>query len=317
LGPLALRTVDLREADAGPQLDAALRADGFVQLVGHDIDWSLVEELRAGMDEFFALPPATKTQFEIADPLVNRGYRAPGSESLSYALGVAGLPDLFESFNVGHPDRHAPPLISPTPWPVDARFTDAALRYLREMAALANRIDVMIDELVGIGNLAERSRSGPDTMACIRYMRATAAGGFSPDHNRMGAHSDYTTFSILTPEPVVGLEILTSNGWQAVIPDPDVPLLNVGDLLAIWTNDEWPSTVHRVPIRGDGTDPGVRRTIAYFHYPDLEVEVGPLPGFGPSRYQPTTVADHLAGMLAGPKTGTLSTGTSTIGRRTL
>ncbi len=99
---------------------------------------------------------------------------------------------------------------------------------------------------------------------------------------QLGSHNDYTTFSILTPEPVVGLEILTSNGWQAVIPDPDV-----------------------------------RRTIAYFHYPDLKVEVGPLPGFGPSRYQPTTVADHLAGMLAGPKTGTLSTGTSTIGRRTL
>ena len=51
------------------------------------------------------------------------------------------------------------------------------------------------------------------------------------------------------------------------------------DLLAIWTDDAWPSTVHRVPLRGDGT--------------------------------PVTVAEHLAARLIGPKQQAPSAGTST------
>ena len=115
---MQLHTVDLNHDDADLQLDTALRAHGFVQLIGHGIDSEASDRLRVGIDSFFELPLATKQRYVIEDPLANRGYRGRGSESLAFALGQTSPPDLFESFNFGHPGRHRPPLIAPTPWQI-------------------------------------------------------------------------------------------------------------------------------------------------------------------------------------------------------
>lgn len=313
---MRLKDVDLESSAVGEQLDRALRTDGFAQLWGHGIAPAEIDALRLSVDGLFDLPLDTKLRHVIEEPLANRGYRSRGSESLSYALGAAAPPDLFESFNVGHDNRSDPPLMSPTPWPTAAPdFVAAAQRHLDRMADLAARLDGVVGPLIDQPDLVERSRNGPDTMASIRYRSEPDEASASPSQHRMGAHSDYTTFTILTAEPVLGLEILRPDGWHAVTPEPGALLLNVGDLLAMWTNDRWPSTVHRVPIRNDGTDPPVRRTVAYFHYPDLDEEVTPAPRFGPAKYPATTARVHLAAMLAGPKRLERSTGTSTLDGR--
>lgn len=322
----AIDTVDLSEFDAPDRLDRALRKDGFVQLVGHGLADDVGDDLWSGMDGFFALPDGAKTASIVDDAAANRGYRRRGSEALSYSIGESSPPDLFESFNCGHDDRAGSDrLIQATPWPSAApEFVTAAHRYLAEMAALSARLDTVFGDIIGIADLAARSTRGPDTMACIRYERRSDEDNPQSGQKRMGAHSDYTTFTILRADPVPGLEILTSSTdpahrWKSVVPDPGSLLLNVGDLLAIWTDDVWPSTVHRVPLRGDGTDPALRRSVAYFHYPDLDVSVAPLPGFrGTStRYGSVTVAEHLEARLIGPKQHAPSEGTSTVGARRL
>ena len=64
---------------------------------------------------------------------------------------------------------------------------------------------------------------------------------------RMGAHSDYGACTILLADPVPGLQIIgPDGGWHDVLPEPGTLLVNLGDLLAKWTNDRWRSTVHRV-----------------------------------------------------------------------
>lgn len=321
----AIDTVDLSSSDAPDALDRALRKDGFVQLIGHGLPDEVGDGLWAGMDEYFALPEDVKRQHVVTDDSANRGYRQRGSEALSYSIGSASPPDLFESFNSGHDDRvGSHRLIQQTPWPTEApSFTSAARRYLDAMAEMSSRLDHLIGDIIGLPDLADRSTVGPDTMACIRYERRSDEIRPAPGQKRMGAHSDYTTFTILRADPVPGLEILNGLGssatdrWTSVIPDPGALLLNVGDLLAIWTDDAWPSTVHRVPLRNDGTDPALRRSVAYFHYPDLDVTVEPLRTHrGPeSRYGSVTVADHLSARLLGPKQHAPSAGTSTLGAR--
>ena len=320
----SIDTVDLTDADAADRLDRALRKDGFVQLLGHGLELDSIEALWAGMDDFFALPAEVKKASVVDDPAANRGYRQRGSEALSYSIGEASPPDLFESFNVGHDDRvtgHR--LVRPTPWPTDApTFTTAAAVYLAEMDALSARLDSLIGGIIGLADLAAQSTTGPDTMACIRYEREPDETLPKRGQKRMGAHSDYTTFTVLCADAVPGLEILAApdtsgSRWKSVVPEPGALLLNVGDLLAIWTDDAWPSTVHRVPLRGDGTDPALRRSVAYFHYPDLEVVVEPLANYRrpETSYRPVTVADHLAARLVGPKAHTPSAGTNTVGDR--
>jgi len=207
-------TVDLRSSTAAADLDTALRALGFVQVVGHGVDTAAGDDLWRALDGFFDLPLAVKQRLVVEDPVANRGYRGRGSESLSYSLGAASPPDLFESFNVGHDDRTGHPLLAPTPWPGDLpTFRTAVREWMAEMAALSARLDELIGRLIGVADLGDRSRRGPDTMACIRYRRHADEADPEAGQHRMGAHSDYTTFTVLRADPVPGLEIVRRKVW--------------------------------------------------------------------------------------------------------
>lgn len=317
----AVPIVDLAADDPGEQLVAGLAACGFVELINHDSDVEAALELRAACDAFFALPRAAKAATVHPRPEANRGWRAKGSEALSYSLGEASPPDLFESFNCGFDERADDSgLKELTPWPDEVpSLQPAAVRWLDEMQAMSYRLDTLLAPALGT-DFAPRSANGPDTMACIDYRPGPDGREHSVDgQQRMGAHSDYTLFSILLADPVAGLQIVGADGaWVDVIPKPGSLLLNVGDLLAMCTNDQWPSTLHRVVPIAAGAAP-VRRTLAYFHYPNLDVEVAPLDGFvsvdRPARYSPVSVEQHLLGKLIAPKVHKPATGASTAAGR--
>jgi len=316
--------IDLSHDDAASALVDAFATVGFAELAGHGVSESAHASLRDQCDQFFALPVEDKLRYVHPAPEANRGFRAKGSEALSYSLGEASPPDLFESFNCASSRRASDdPLMQPTPWPDDTvpRFEAAAHVWLAEMEQLASRLDTMLRDALGF-DLAAISQAGPDTMACIDYR--PGPGGDEPTvkgQQRMGAHSDYTTFTILAADPVPGLEIVGPSGsWMPVIAAPGNLLVNVGDVLAMLTNDQWPSTLHRVVPMAAGAAPR-RRSIAYFHYPDLDVLVEPQPRFiitgEQSHYLPATVADHLLGKLTAPKTRDPATSASTVAGRTL
>ena len=315
---------DLRSPTAVDDLVDALATFGFVQLAGHGLDPAVVDGQRRAAEAFFALPPEVKARYEHPDPLANRGYRARGSEALAYSLGDDTPADIFESFNAGRdPGAERSVLRQPTPWPEPdvPGFRAATLAAFDAFAGLAGRLDQLLGAVLGLPDLADRCTAGPDMLAAIDYRPGPGGTEVSIDGQmRMGAHTDYTSFTLLATEPVRGLQILGPNGdWIDVIPEAGNLLMNVGDLLAIWTNDTWPSTLHRViPMRLGGE--AVRRTTAFFHYPDLDVTVEPLATFvedRASRYQPISVEAHQLGKVAAPKTGDMPTSQLTVGDRTV
>jgi len=310
--------VDLQSRAGTKKLLEALGTFGFVEITGHDLDSGGFEELRAAADEFFDLPEVDKARYCHPEPLANRGFRARGSEALGYSLGKETPPDLFESFNAGDDDlKERSDLVQPTPWP-DAdvpSYRPAALAVLKAFQHLGRRLDALIGDALGIEDLAARSTCGPDMLACIDYRPGPAGTERTVEGQlRMGSHTDYTTYTLLLADPVAGLQIVGPRGeWVDVIPEAGNLLMNVGDLLAMWTNDEWPSTLHRVVPMSLGAAPR-RRSVAWFHYPDPDVVVAPLARFvgkGPPHYQPVRVDDHLRGKLAAPKTGVKPTSAST------
>ena len=315
--------VDLQSSTATAELVEALSSIGFVELVGHGVDADVVAAQRVAADAFFALPEDVKRRHVHPEPLANRGFRAKGSEALRYSLGEASPPDLFESFNTGpdHVEGGWTDLVQPTPWPDEVpqlRTTTLALR--TELQSLSHRLDGLIGTAIGIDGLAARSTTGPDMLATIDYRPGPDGAEASvPGQQRMGAHSDYTTFTILLPDPVPGLQIVGTGGdWVDVVPQPGSALVNVGDLLAMWTNDAWPSTLHRVIPMSAGAA-AQRRSVAYFHYPDTDVVVQPLARFcdaqRPARYEPVSVEAHVRGKLSAPKVQEAATGASTVADR--
>ncbi len=321
--PFIVPTVDLSGSTAGDpgrlqsiacELDEACRTVGFVQIVGHEIPHDAIAGLTTAMDEFFGLPVETKRRYKAPRPAINRGYTEVGTEKLSYSLGVDSPADMFEAFNVGtstadFPDLDLDPEVYALDiWPDDmVTFRRGITTWFEHAAGLARTMTSLFARALGLPPdwFQPYTDHSIDVMRLVNY--AVPEGRpLRTEQLGMGAHTDYGIVTILWADPVPGLEILGPEGvWHPVVPTEGALLVNLGDLLARWTNDRWMSTMHRVvpPTDADGR-PIRRRSAAFFHDGNADAVISTL---APCRtteghqYQDVTVAEHLARKLAGSR----------------
>jgi isopenicillin N synthase-like dioxygenase len=101
-----------------------------------------------------------------------------------------------------------------------------------------------------------------------------------PGQLRAGAHSDYGSLTILRQEQAPGgLQVVTRDGgWTDVPAIEGAYVVNIGDLMARWTNDRWVSTLHRVVNPPPDASGSTRRqSIAFFHQPNWDAKINCLP----------------------------------------
>jgi isopenicillin N synthase-like dioxygenase len=109
-----------------------------------------------------------------------------------------------------------------------------------------------------------------------------------PGQLRTGAHTDFGAMTILAmTDAAGGLEVRMPNGtWAPVVAGKNELVINLGDMMARWTNGRWTSTVHRVanpPVISLAASR--RQSIGYFMHPDYDA---------PIRCIPTCVTDGSA-----------------------
>jgi isopenicillin N synthase-like dioxygenase len=147
-----------------------------------------------------------------------------------------------------------------------------------------------------------------DVLRLNHYAMPIGATRAAVDQMGMGAHTDYGIVTVLWADQVTpGLQILDPGGrWHDVVPVTGGLLVNLGDLLARWTNHRWLSTMHRVlpPIDARGRVTR-RRSAAYFHDGNADAVIACLPSCQDADhlplYEPVTVAEHLAAKLGGSR----------------
>jgi isopenicillin N synthase-like dioxygenase len=302
------------------QVDEAARTVGFMQITGHGIPGTTRREFTNATDAFFALDAGVKARYRCP-PGINRGYTPPKAESLANSLGLASAADLFEAMNVGTSTADFPgtglpeDVYAPNVYPGDevpgfeAAVTDwfrAAGQVARTMvrifgAALGGREDYFepfTDHSIDVLRMNNYRLPGPDVE-------------LEKDQLGMGAHTDYGIVTVLWADQVPGLEIHGADGnWHPVMPADGALLVNLGDAMARWTNEEWISTMHRVAAPRVNGALVPRRSAAYFHDGNVDAVIDPLPSCvtesNPARYQPVTVGEHLAAKLAGSRGGQLN-----------
>lgn len=309
---------DAEKAAVAAAVDVAAREVGFIQLTGHGIDPQVRDGLASALDAFFLRDLVVKKQV-TTPPSVNRGYSPPKSERLSLSLGVesaTGMNDFFEAFNIGAQASDFPGLSLPAAdypenvWP-DALdgFRENLEAWFGAAQSVAGTLVDIFEDALGqprgtIGALADHSI---DVLRTINYaLEPGVTVELDGELNGMGEHTDYGIVTVLWADRVAGLQVLGSDGsWNDVLPEPGALLVNLGDVTARLTNDQWKSTLHRVkPPVVDGTIRR-RRSAAFFHDGNVDAVVGPLPGMvdadHPARYEPLTVGEHVARKLAGSR----------------
>jgi len=117
-----------------------------------------------------------------------------------------------------------------------------------------------------------------------------------------GEHTDYgcTTF-LLADDTPNALQVLSKTGeWLTANPLPHAFVVNIGDMMEVWTNGLWKSTVHRVIHTGTQ----YRVSVPFFLEPGFETFVEPLeccvegPG-GVSDYEGVVYGKHLVSKISG------------------
>ena len=291
-------------------LNEICRTVGFFQITGHGVPDDVTGPAWTMATKFFDLPLADK--LSVARPTADYpyGYIPLAGESLPQSMaGEAvniGPPDLKEVFNIGPPDppahRFADPdeawVYSPSLWPSALPELRAAwTAYYQALRDLGDRLMSLFARGLSLppGFFTGMTGHGANALRAINY--PARAGAALPGQLRAGAHTDYGTVTILRQDAVGGLEVLGPGGaWAGVEPVPGAFVINIGDLMARWTNDRWRSTLHRVV---DPPDPARRQSMAYFQNANWSAVISCLPtclepGAQPC-YKPVRAGPHLMG----------------------
>lgn len=281
-------------------LRRAAERHGFLYLVDHGIDPALIAGVFSQAHAFFARPDADKDAVHL-----DRTRHRLGWEPLkAQTLEEGSPPDLKEGFYVG-PDVTAddPQVLAgrfgvgPNQWPGDmpefqatmnAYFTAAASLAADVMGALALALDLPGDYF------DDFNRDASCRLRLLHYPPQPANP--QPGEKGCGAHTDFGSVTLLLQDEAGGLQVqdVVTGEWIDAPPIAGAYVVNLGDLIARWTNHRFQSNPHRV-INRSGKE---RYSVPFFFTgnPDYVVECLPTclaPGETP-KYPPITTERHLA-----------------------
>ena len=296
-----------------PRLDAICRDIGFLIVTGHGVDAALIRRMHEVSAAFFARPDSEKRQLLVADGRIH-GWTGPRQSYLADTLagGVAAAADWKEGFSIGPPaappemTAEEAPYFVPTRFPQGVSgFSETLLQYYGAMERLAGGLLAAMACALGLPEdyfapFIDRHITGLSVQFYPPQPMAAAPGQL-----RAGAHTDFGSLTILHPgDNPGGLQVRDHDGaWRDVVAPPDAFVVNIGDLMAQWTNDRWVSTLHRVLNPPPARAHLPRQSIAFFHQPNWHAEIAGLPGCGTPRYPQTTSGAHFERKLAALRGG--------------
>ncbi len=283
------------------QLRAHLETTGFLYVVGHPVTTGQVEAVRAYSKQFFALPDAEKQKLQIDKNF--RGYLPfAASTIVTSSVEEVKKPNQSESLfflhEVAEDDRRAVdqmPLQGPNQWPDEAAlpgFRKTIEDYVAAMTVLGQKLAGAISLSLGMPiDSLDRYFDNPTTfLRLLHYPPQPAEDGLFGS----APHTDYGFITLLAQDDVGGLEVLNKRGeWVAAPPVPGAFVMNVGDILARWSNDLFVSTPHRV-INRSGRE---RYSQPFFFDPSMEETIDVLPACvgsdGQKKYDPVLYGEYL------------------------
>ncbi|KAJ6438449.1 oxoglutarate/iron-dependent oxygenase [Purpureocillium lavendulum] len=306
-------------ASAGKQVYEAFKNVGFAYIKNHGVPQEVVDEAFEWSRKFFALPQSEKDKVpHPPEGWYHRGYSGVGREKVSQnvfdAEGIArerSVPDCKESFEIGGEHEERLRNIMPAEHVLPgfraffALFFDTCyaleLRLLRAIA-----VGMGLDEAYFV----DYHRARSNQIRLLHYPPVEEALLAEGKVDCIGAHTDFGTLTMLFQDEVGGLEVESARGPKgAFTPAPFVPgtvVVNIGDFLMRWSNDELKSTLHHVrtpPVDERDVEPGrprmtrERYSIPYFVAADGHRTIDCVPGcWGPDRpkkYEPINATEYM------------------------
>lgn len=188
--------------------------------------------------------------------------------------------------------RHAF-LMGPNRWPASLPshiFREPMERYYERVYSLCLAVLDILAAGLAHGPDIFADFVANDPVAALRLLHYPPQTTDAPDQLGAGAHTDFGAITLLLQDTIGGLQVWDDAGarWVDVPPEPDAYVVNVGDMLQMWTGGKYKSSRHRV-LNRSGTD---RYSVPFFFDGNLECVLKPMDGSEASG-EPLTVEGHM------------------------
>ncbi len=266
-------------------LDAACRDHGFFLLEGHGLD-ALIERTWELTRRFFASKRAQK--FE---PMRREGFPT-GYFDRELTKRLRDRKEVFDLLSPELPDE-----FNPNVWPEWLPgFRETVTEYFDAMGVAAEKtVQLVLAALRLQGDVAARHHGS--ALGSLLRLNHYTLGDPAPEAERealaplsdlaLGPHTDPGVITLLLQDQMGGLQTESrEEGWIEVPPRPGTIVVNLGDSLQVWTNDQYRASVHRVTPMADSD----RFSIPFFLNPSFDAVIEPIPELceGPPRYRSFT-----------------------------
>lgn len=283
-------------------IDQACRESGFFYVVGHSITQARIRELSDLYQRFFALPVDQKLKIDITKTTHHRGYGHFGTEQLDPSKPG----DFKETFDMGrnlaadHPDVMAnKPLHGTNQYPDMAGFEQLVETHYWDMIELGKTI------LKGLAIALKLDphyfdSSFTEPLSVLRFIHYPSIETKSDAAQiGAGAHTDYGCITILHQDTIGGLQVQDKQGnWLDATPVENSFVINIGDMMARWSNDRYTSTPHRV-VNPSGAE---RYSMPFFVEPNFDTPIKALQGCfdekNPVKYDEISAGNYLLSRFA-------------------
>ena len=266
------------------RIDQACRLSGFFCVSGHGVDPALLEGLVRASKEFFDQPDDHKSRYASSTGNPFRGWSArqidgpAGTVRAREHVEMSRFDSAADLASAGYGpawiDRSEPNL-----WPsIPSGFKAAWKAYFAAMDAFGLEVLSLMAEALGLPSdwFEDKFDRQSSYLSCNHY--PATGDRATPGTVRFDQHTDIGSLTLLYQDDGPGgLQVLDRSGrWCDVPFRPGTYIVNLGDLLAKWTNDRWVATPHRVLVP-PADETRSRFSVPYFQHPNFDALIECLP----------------------------------------
>ncbi|KAL0536523.1 hypothetical protein IC582_025472 [Cucumis melo] len=284
------------------QLDQACRETGFFYAKGHGIPESLLSEVKKVTRMFFQLPYEEKIKIKLTPDSGYRGYQRVGENITKGVPDMHEAIDCYREFKPGMYGTLGKTMEGSNQWPLDPpNFKQLMEEYINLCTDVSRNIMRGIALALGGSPYEfEGDRAGNSfwVMRLIGYPGISSLKASDVPENDIGcgAHTDYGLLTLVNQDDdVTALQVRNLSGeWISAPPIPGSFVCNIGDMLKIYSNGLYESTLHRVINKSLK----YRVCVAYFYETNFDTAVEPLEicknkTGGESKFKRAVYGEHL------------------------
>ncbi|KAL5070897.1 hypothetical protein RYX36_021784 [Vicia faba] len=291
--------IDLSEASQEnliSKIGNACEEWGFFQVINHGVPSDVSKRVEIAMKKFF------EQSIEEKKKVKRDAVNAMGYHDAEHTKNIRDWKEVFDYLvenTTQVPSSHEPNdsglRTLTNQWPLyPPHFRETMQEYAREVEKLSYKLLELIS--LSLGLASDKFHDCFKNQLSLLRLNHYPPCPFPDLALGVGRHADAGALTVLAQDEIGGLQVKrkSDGDWIPVKPTHGAFIINVGDVVQVWSNDKYQSVEHRVVVNTQKE----RFSIPFFFYPSHHVMAKPAEELvndkNPAKYKPYNIGKFYA-----------------------